>query len=713
MHRKCRIYELGNAMKMPELNISGRLSLGFGVLVLVLIAAVATTLFEVSNAKKVTDRIVNLRTPTSQASARLVNNINASLASLRGWMLTGNPAFKKERAAVWADIAQVSSDIDGLSAQWTNPKNQEAWADMKAVLDEFSAAQKKVEAIANTPEEQPATLILARDAAPLASVLVGEITKIITLERDLPATPERKALLGMMADTRGTTARGLASIRAFLLTGNQKFKKSFDVMWKKNAVRFGDLKNNKHLLTAKQLESFEKFDAARTKFLPLPAKMFAIRASKQWNMANYLLIKEAAPRAGKLLTALRGPKGEDGVRTGGMVDNQKALLNKDADKNAADIETLLVMQWIILVLGVMIAVAIGFFTARSIVRPINQMTGAMGQLADNDLETKVPALENKDEIGDMARAVQVFKDNMIKAEELAAVQKMEEEQKEIRRHKMEELVAGFEGDVGEAMNVVASSVDQMQSSSSAMSATADRTNERSGAVAAAAEQAAANVQTVATAATELTSSIGEISRQMAASSARSQDAVNEAGSASEKVQGLAEAAQSIGDVVSLINDIASQTNLLALNATIEAARAGEAGKGFAVVASEVKNLATQTSKATDEIATQISGIQSATEESVSAISSINAVIEEINNIAASVASAVEEQGAATDEIARSVEQAAAGTQEVTVNITDVATAAGETGTAAGQVSSASSEMKSQADRLRNQIETFLREVQAA
>jgi len=491
MHRKCRIYELGNAMKMPELNISGRLSLGFGVLVLVLIAAVATTLFEVSNAKKVTDRIVNLRTPTSQASARLVNNINASLASLRGWMLTGNPAFKNERAAVWADIAQVSSDIDGLSAQWTNPKNQEAWADMKAVLDEFSAAQKKVEAIANTPEEQPATLILARDAAPLASVLVGEITKIITLERDLPATPERKALLGMMADTRGTTARGLASIRAFLLTGNQKFKKSFDVMWKKNAVRFGDLKNNKHLLTAKQLESFEKFDAARTKFLPLPAKMFAIRASKQWNMANYLLIKEAAPRAGKLLTALRGPKGEDGVRTGGMVDNQKALLNKDADKNAADIETLLVMQWIILVLGVMIAVAIGFFTARSIVRPINQMTGAMGQLADNDLETKVPALENKDEIGDMARAVQVFKDNMIKAEELAAVQKMEEEQKEIRRHKMEELVAGFEGDVGEAMNVVASSVDQMQSSSSAMSATADRTNERSGAVAAAAEQAAA------------------------------------------------------------------------------------------------------------------------------------------------------------------------------------------------------------------------------
>lgn len=700
-------------MKIPELKISGRLGLGFGVLIVVLIIAVATTLFEVSGTKKVTDRIVNLRTPTSQSSARLVNDINASLASLRGWMLTGNPAFKKERGAVWADIASVSTHIDGLAAQWTNPKNQAAWSDMKEVLGEFSAAQDKVEAIANTIEEQPATLVLTRDAAPLAGVLVAEITKMITLERDLPATPERKALLSMMADTRGTTARGLASIRAFLLTGNQKFKNSFDVMWEKNAVRFGDLTKNKHLLTAAQIVSFNNFAAARTKFLPLPPKMFAIRASKKWNMANYLLVKEAAPRAGKLLTSLLGPKAEDGSRTGGMVDNQKTLLTRDADNNASNINNLLTMQWAILVLGVIIAVVIGFFTTRSIVQPINKMTGAMGQLAANELKTEVPALENKDEIGDMARAVQVFKDNMIKTAELTEAQEKEDKAKEVRRAKLEELVSGFENDVGEAMNIVGSTVEQMQASSSTMSATADRTNERSGAVAAAAEQAAANVQTVATAANELSSSIAEISRQMANSSARSQEAVVEAESASQRIQGLAKAAQSIGDVISLINDIASQTNLLALNATIEAARAGEAGKGFAVVASEVKNLATQTSKATEEIATQISGIQSATEESVAAIGSISTVIDDINAIATTVASSVEEQGAATEEIARSVEQAASGTQEVTVNIADVSTAAGETGAAAGEVSTASREMKSQADRLRQQIETFLKEVQAA
>jgi methyl-accepting chemotaxis protein len=700
-------------LKMPELKISGRLGLGFGVLVVVLIAAVSTTLFEINIIKRVTDRIVELRTPTSQASASMVQDVYASLASLRGWMLTGNPAFKAERHAIWEDIAEKRTDMDALAAQWTNPKNQAAWADMKVVLDEFSVAQNTVEAMANTPEEQPATLILTRDAAPLASILVSEITNIITLERDLPATPERKALLGMMADTRGTTARGLASIRAFLLTGNQKFKKSFDVMWKKNGIRFGDLTANKHLLTPEQLESFEKFDAARTKFLPLPAQMFTIRASKKWNMANYLLVSEAAPRAGKLLTALLGAKGEDGSRSGGMVDNQKRLLNADASENAAQISLLLIMQWIILAVGVVIASAVGFFTARSITRPINNMTGAMGQLAENDLTTEIPALENKDEIGEMARAVQVFKESMIKGEELAAAQKMEDEQKEVRRVRMEELVASFEGDVGEALQVVGSTVEQMQSSASTMSATADQTNERSASVAAAAEQAATNVQTVATAANELTSSIAEISRQMATSSTRSQDAVGEAESASQRVQTLAEAAQSIGDVISLINDIASQTNLLALNATIEAARAGDAGKGFAVVASEVKNLATQTSKATEEIASQISGIQTATEESVAAITSISAVIEEINGIATSVAGAVEEQGAATDEIARSVEQAAAGTQDVTKNITDVSTAAGETGAAAGEVASASAQLKTQADRLRQQVETFLSDVQAA
>ncbi|MDE0942223.1 MAG: MCP four helix bundle domain-containing protein [Alphaproteobacteria bacterium] len=197
-------------MSMLKLRVKGRLIAGFGLMVVLTCCAVVFTLWEVNKVGAVGERIVNLRTPTAAASSALVNNINASLAALRGYMLTGNEGFKKERAAVWADIDRVRGNMDKLSGHWTNPKNVEVWVDMKTTLDEFRTAQAKVESIAHTIEEQPATKILVKDAAPLAGVLVSEITRMITLERDLPATQERKALLGMMADTRGTTARGLA-----------------------------------------------------------------------------------------------------------------------------------------------------------------------------------------------------------------------------------------------------------------------------------------------------------------------------------------------------------------------------------------------------------------------------------------------------------------------------------------------------------------------
>ena len=362
---------------------------------------------------------------------------------------------------------------------------------------------------------------------------------------------------------------------------------------------------------------------------------------------------------------------------------------------------------------VVVACGLLFMMTRNILDAVGGLTEVMETLAGGDKTVDIPSIGRGDEVGHMAAAVQIFKESMIREDEMMLERRQERAGREERAQKLEQLATDFDTTVGDILHGVTDATNKMDATAQAMSRSADQAVQQTTTVAAASEQASVNVQTVASASEEMSASIGEINRQVMESTKITAEAVERTDKTNTAMAGLNDAAQKIGDVVSLINDIASQTNLLALNATIEAARAGEAGKGFAVVASEVKNLATQTSKATDEIATQISGIQSATEESVSAISSINAVIEEINNIAASVASAVEEQGAATDEIARSVEQAAAGTQEVTVNITDVATAAGETGTAAGQVSSASSEMKSQADRLRNQIETFLREVQAA
>jgi methyl-accepting chemotaxis protein len=368
--------------------------------------------------------------------------------------------------------------------------------------------------------------------------------------------------------------------------------------------------------------------------------------------------------------------------------------------------TFLVMLVFTLALLVITAILVTIIV-RGITRPIASMTQDMTALAGGDKSIEIEGAHRGDEIGDMAQAVEVFKENMIKADQLAAEQAKENEAKEHRRVAMEKLAKTFEGNVSSVLGEVGKASNTMKMTAEGMAATAEETSRQSTAVAAAAEEASTNVETVAAAAEELSSSIGEISRQVQQSTQISGSAVHEAERADEMVQGLATSANKIGEVVELITDIADQTNLLALNATIEAARAGEAGKGFAVVASEVKNLANQTAKATEEISSQIGGIQGATKDSVHAIQGISKTIGEISEIAAAIAAAVEEQGAATQEIARNVEQASAGTSDVTTNITSVNTAADETGQAANEVLSAAGSLTMQSDKLSTEVTEFL------
>jgi methyl-accepting chemotaxis protein len=365
-------------------------------------------------------------------------------------------------------------------------------------------------------------------------------------------------------------------------------------------------------------------------------------------------------------------------------------------------------------LVLLLTLAVSMVVARSITGPLRRMTVTMNDLAGGKLDVEVSGIDRNDEVGEMAKSVEIFKSNAV------ARQGLEAERKEVetravaqRRSDMQKMADDFEGAVGQIVETVSSASSQLEVSAGTLTSTAARAQELTTMVAAASEEASTNVQSVASATEEMASSVNEISRQVQESARMANDAVGQARTTNDRVGELSKAAARIGDVVELINTIAGQTNLLALNATIEAARAGEAGRGFAVVASEVKALAEQTAKATGEISQQITGIQAATQDSVNAIREISGTIEKLSEISSTIAAAVEEQGAATQEISRNVQQAAHGTQQVSTHITDVQRGAGETGSASSQVLSAAQSLSGDSNRLKLEVGKFLDTVRAA
>ena len=666
-----------------KLTIKARILSGFSLLLLML--AVSTGVSSVLIGRINTQSDVY---GAAQAHAALAKDIDLTMTKVRvrvnQWLRSMNSAFAKQADELLAeDVALVAKAAGNVKSEEERKIIEQMDTALKAyiaswgVVQAIYADEAKIHAEKlDKPGAEIAGLLTAIRNGGLAAGEVAAATAVAEARDEFTSAAIAASRYRMTLDKAALTAAesGIANATSKLESA------------------------------ASQLKDVALQEAAR-KLSPMLAA---------WREAFAQAAKTADTRVARLDSWTRNEGEAMAVASAALMK----LTEKDAGSVQADLLstirssdlTLLVSAGIIFAVGVLVSLLL----ARSITGPLGRLTHVMTTLARGDRTVTVPDVDRSDEIGQMAKSTDTFRQNLIETDRLREEQEKAKASAEQERHaQMLQMADEFEAAVGGIVRTVSASATEMESAAQGLSATAQTASKQATVVAAASEEASSNVQTVATAGEELSSSIAEIGRQVTQSTKIAGQAVEQADKTDAQVQGLVEAAQKIGEVVSLINDIAAQTNLLALNATIEAARAGEAGKGFAVVASEVKSLANQTAKATEEIGQQIAGIQGATKDSVEAIRLIGKTIGEVNEIATTIASAVEEQSAATQEIARNVQQAAKGTQEVSANIVGVTQAANETGTAASQVLSSAKDLSKQSEMLREQVDTFLARVRAA
>jgi len=663
-------------------SLQQKLTFSYAMMTSIIVLISIVTIWQVSGTKQLTDQVSELRTPTVLASTTLLSGINHEVAALRGWMLTGNERFKeKHLSAKQSEIEPSLTTLRAMSANWTNPANVERLTNIEQLLVQFESELQKIETIAQTVDNTPAIKMLHDKAAPLAETMITQITKIIDLELAVKEDQGRKALLGMMADVRGTTALELANLRAFLISGEKKYRAAHKKLEQKNTKRFNVLKNNTKQLTKKQRQAFWAYAEARKKFAPLPKQLLTMRAQPDWNLANHWMSTKLEPISNELETLLVE-----------MSKNQQQLLIDDTNTITAKANFLTITMWSMLIIGTIVAVFLAKLAINTIFGPLANLRNTLTNIEQNSDLSILADIEANDEVGQMGNAL----------------------------NKMLSKFKTVMSQVTGASTQLAAASDQMSSISAQSNQGIQTQLQKSEQIATAINEMSATAQEVARSASTASQAANDADSQAKEGETvvtRAVESINELNGdvqrISDVINMLSSESENVGRVLDVIKDIAEQTNLLALNAAIEAARAGEQGRGFAVVADEVRTLAGRTQDSTLEIQKMIEKFQQGTQDAVSvmesgkekadssvaqaekaasALTEITRMVSKINDMNTQIASAAEEQTAVAEEINK--------------NILSVNTITQQNSQGAQQTENASRELSSLAVELQALVQTF-------